>query len=84
MEPVSSEGHVHTAPRRLWRRAITAGLGGDRKSEEAKIKNDNVILDPKAKQGNSKAYTLDRLERERPDLFARVVATSWPKPRRRT
>jgi hypothetical protein len=31
--------------------------GGDRKSKNA-IKNDNVILDPK--QGNSRAYTLDR------------------------
>ena len=28
----------------------------------------------KAKQGTSKKYTLDRLKRERPDLFERVVA----------
>jgi hypothetical protein len=44
-----------------WRQAVTAPHGGDRKSEEAQIKSDNVTLDPK--RGNSLAYTLDRLSR---------------------
>lgn len=34
--------------------------------------NNNVIR-KRTRQGNSRAYTLDRLERERPDLFARVT-----------
>ncbi len=32
--------------------------------------NDNVMI--QAEQGNSRAYTLDRLDRERPDLAQRV------------
>jgi hypothetical protein len=35
------------------------------------VENDNVILH---KQGNSKAYTLDRLKREAPALFQAVCA----------
>jgi hypothetical protein len=33
---------------------------------------DNVTIKPE--RGNSRAYTLDRLRRERPDLFERVKA----------
>jgi hypothetical protein len=52
----------------LFRKATTGKHGGNRKS-----KNNNIILD-KPKQGTSRAYTLDRLERERPDLFKKVEA----------
>jgi hypothetical protein len=59
----------------MWREATVGKHGGDRKSKDAPIKNDNIILDqPKPKQGTSRAYTLDRLKRERPDLFERVKA----------
>ena len=59
---------------RMFREAITAPHGGDRKTEELSTKNYNVILDPPTKQGNSRAYTLDRLHREAPKLYAKVVA----------
>ena len=55
----------------MWRAATTAKKGGDRKSDNA-IKRDNVTNDPE--RGNAKAYTLDRLKRERKDLFDEVVA----------
>jgi hypothetical protein len=48
----------------MWRGATTAKHGGDRTSKSA-----NVTLE--ARRGNSRAYTLDRLKRERPDLFKR-------------
>lgn len=51
----------------LWREATTANKG-----KRPKDNNDNVIIKPA--QGNTRAYTLDRLKRERPDLFKRVVA----------
>jgi F420-0:gamma-glutamyl ligase len=44
--------------------------GGDRRSEA--VQNDNIILKPK--QGTSATYTLKRLKRDRPDLFAKVTA----------
>lgn len=50
--------------------AIVDGHGGDRKSEKAKIKGDNVTLD--SERGNGKAYTLRRLAKDRPDLFEKV------------
>jgi hypothetical protein len=65
-------------------RRLTVGEhGGDRKSEE--IKTDNISLDSdlfaspkphkkKADAGNSRAYTLTRLESEHPDLFERVIS----------
>jgi hypothetical protein len=56
-----------------WRQAITPEHGGDRRSENASIKNNNIILD-RPVQGTSLAYTLDRLSRESPDLYAKVVA----------
>ena len=49
----------------LWRRAMTAPA-------RRPLTNDNVITSEKPVQGNSKAYTLDRLDRERPDLLAKV------------
>lgn len=57
-----------------WQRATKATHGGDHKSEEyqEKIKTDNISLDPQ--HGTSRAYTLDRLEREHPALYAKVVA----------
>jgi len=51
----------------LWRKATTGHQG-----RPPKQKNDNIIVKPK--QGTSRAYTLDRLKRERPDLFDRVCA----------
>lgn len=36
------------------------------------VTNDNVITS-KSEQGNSKAYSLDKLKRDRPDLFEKVV-----------
>jgi predicted RNA-binding Zn-ribbon protein involved in translation (DUF1610 family) len=50
----------------MWRAATTAPVG------KPSHNNDNVSIKPR--HGNSLAYTLDRLERQRPDLFARVVA----------
>jgi hypothetical protein len=50
----------------LFRRA-TVG-----KKHVHKADADNVSIKPG--HGNSRAYTLDRLERERPDLFAKVKA----------
>ena len=53
------------------------GLGGNnhRVSQES-VNNDNVIIDTKLntqKQGNSRAYTLNRLSREAPELFEKVL-----------
>jgi len=56
----------------MWREAMKGKQGGDRRSDVA-IKDDNVILD-KANQGNSRSYTVSRLQREAPELFAQVVA----------
>ena len=56
----------------LWREAMKGKQGGDRRSDVA-IKDDNVILD-KANQGNSRSYTVSRLQREAPELFTQVVA----------
>ena len=44
---------------RLLREVVTDDHGGDRRSEEAQTKNDNIILG--SEQGSSKDYTLDRL-----------------------
>ena len=52
---------------RLWREAITAP------NHRPILTNDNVIT-KKPKQGNSKAYTLTRLKKVRPDLLAKVEA----------
>lgn len=55
----------------MFRQETTGEHGGDHKSNGV-IKSDNITLDPK--RGTSKAYTLERLKRERPDLFEKVVA----------
>jgi hypothetical protein len=55
---------------RMFRREVVKTHGGDRKSEQAKIKSDNVTLDPD--RGNAKSYTLSRLKRTRPELFQAV------------
>lgn len=49
----------------MWRRATTAPA-------HAHHDNNNMIIRPV--QGTSLAYTLDRLSREKPDLYAEVVA----------
>ena len=54
----------------MIRRATTGKHGGDRKSKDAETKSDNVTVDPS--RGNRKSYTLDRLDRERPDPFYRL------------
>lgn len=58
------------------------GVGG----KSGKIDNGDIVTivndlfaepkpaKPQAERGNSRAYTLDRLEKERPDLYARVKA----------
>ena len=50
-----------------FRKATTAGKG--RKPKHI-TNGDNITINPE--RGTSRAYTLDRLEREQPDLFARV------------
>lgn len=56
----------------LFREAMVEGPGGDKKSEDRIISN-NITNDP-VERGTSKAYTVSRLKRDRPDLFERVVA----------
>ena len=56
----------------LFREAMVDGPGQP-KTTEAKSINDNVI-NTLSSQGNSKAYTVSRLKRDRPDLFGKVVA----------
>ena len=47
----------------MWRKAMVGKQGAH---------SDNITMRPE--RGTSLAYTLDRLQRERPDLFDRVVA----------
>ena len=56
----------------MWREAMKGKHGGDRRSEEA-TKVDNVNLE-RASKGNSRSYTVSRLQRESPELFAQVAA----------
>lgn len=67
-EPAKVEALIKDDPATLtlWRKATTGRHGGDRTS-----KSDNITLE--SKRGTSTAYALARLERERPDLFERVV-----------
>lgn len=51
----------------LWRHATKVGQG----KRTDLVDNINEV---KPTKGTSRAYTLDRLKRERPDLFERVVA----------
>jgi hypothetical protein len=50
----------------MWRAEITG------KKHVHRSDTDNISIKPK--HGTSRAYTLDRLKREQPDIFARVVA----------
>lgn len=52
---------------RMFREATTAPNHRPRS-------NDNVSSNRTVKHGNARAYTLDRLHREAPELYARVVA----------
>jgi hypothetical protein len=52
----------------LWRRAVTPEVGVNQNTLPA---DHNDVM---TRQGNSKSYTLDRLEREAPALFGRVCA----------
>lgn len=52
----------------LWRGATTGRAGRPSK------KHDNIMNSRPGAQGTSRAYILDRLKRERSDLFRRVVA----------
>lgn len=54
--------HVEAEALAMWRQATTAPVGHPTTD---KINNDNVIIKPE--QGNSRAYTLDRLKDERPE-----------------
>lgn len=56
----------------LLRQVTTRPRGGDTRSAEAAINTYNVSIDRNA-HGNARAYTLDRLSRERPDLYQQVV-----------
>lgn len=57
--------HRPGARRTGFQMTTTGKHGGDRKSDEA-IKSDNVTLDDD--RGNSRAYTLDRLKRDHPEI----------------
>jgi hypothetical protein len=57
----------------LLRKAVTGKHGGNRKSNEAS-KNDNITLDADGR-GTSRAYTLARLKRKRPDLSRALAFT---------
>lgn len=50
----------------MWRKAITPEIGVNQHTKG----HDNVMT----QQGNSRGYATARLKRERPDLFAQVVA----------
>lgn len=61
---------------RLWRQAVVPEHGeygrGRPKPQSQSIDGDIITIKPE--RGTSRAYTLDRLSRERPDLYAEVVA----------
>ena len=56
----------------LFREAMVDGPGGDRQSESKSITD--IVSNGLVDHGNSKAYTVSRLKRDRPDLFEKVVA----------
>ena len=51
---------------------MVEGPGGDRQSESKSITD--IVSNGLVDHGNSKAYTVSRLKRDRPDLFEKVVA----------
>ena len=65
------EKHIKDDPELLvmFRESVTPGRGGDQKSKN--INNNNVIID-NTKQGNSKAYTLQRLKENHEELYNEV------------
>lgn len=60
----------------MWREATKGKEGGDKRSKEARTTGDIVNGDvrPATKKGNSRAYTVARLQRESPELFEQVKA----------
>jgi len=59
---------------RIYHKVTEAGKrghGGDRKSDKIKVYNVN---DESKTKGNSKAYGLSKLNKERPDLFEKVTS----------
>jgi hypothetical protein len=75
-EPEKVEALIRDEPETLalWRRATTAKAGGDRQSEKAKTISSIRTNASDVLRGTTRAYTLDRLKRERPDLFEQVCA----------
>jgi hypothetical protein len=68
-DPAAVERLLRDDPEALsmWRKETTRANHRPLKS------NDNIITSSKAKQGTGKAYTLDRLSKENPDLYQSVV-----------
>jgi hypothetical protein len=68
-DPEKVEALIESDPEALsmWRKETTRANHRPLKS------NDNIITSSKAKQGTGKAYTLDRLSKENPDLYQSVV-----------
>lgn len=55
---------------RKWREAMKLPAG----TNQYTMVRNNITDHEPVKRGTSLAYTLDRLERERPDLYAKVIA----------
>jgi hypothetical protein len=51
----------------IWREAVTPTVG----TSQHTVDNDNIM---KPEEGDSRSYGVSRLKRERPELFADVVA----------
>ena len=68
-EPEKVEALIKDDPDtlRLWRQAVTPELGVN---QHTGIEDNYNII---TQQGTSKAYTLDRLQREAPELYDRVL-----------
>ena len=71
-DPKKVEAVIKDDPEALaaYRAAMLGTEGGDKRSEGATT-NDNVMVSS-ARQGNSKSYTLSRLDRDHPELFDAV------------
>lgn len=55
----------------MWRDAMKEKTGPKLKGEEGLC---NIVTETKGTTGNSRSYTVSRLQREAPELFAQVVA----------
>jgi hypothetical protein len=75
--PASSKGKINeTEARRRIERGRLQAHGGDRRSDQA----DNTKKDINLKgHGTSRSYTLARLDRDRPNLAAKVDAKITPR-----